>query len=64
LHEEGLVDRSLRGTELQEIVDVQVEAGLHRASIEFAFSAFEFVNWDTYNQEQTFGFVARRLTIN
>ena len=64
LHEEGLVDRSLRGTELQEIVDVQVEAGLHRATVELALSAFEFVNWDTYNQEQTFGFVARRLTIN
>lgn len=64
LHEEGLVDRSLRGTELQEIVDVQVEAGLRRATIEFAFSGFEFVNWDTYNQDQTFGFVARRLAIN
>ena len=64
LHEERLVDRSLRGTELQGIVDVQVETGLRRAAIESAFSGFEFVNWDTYNQDQTFGFVARRLTIN
>lgn len=64
LHEECLVDRSLRGTELQGIVDVQVEAGLRRAAIEFAFSGFEFVNWNTYNQGQTFGFIARRLSIN
>jgi hypothetical protein len=64
LHEERLVDRSLRGTELQGIVDVQVETGLRRAAVESAFSGFEFVNWDTYNQDQTFGFVARRLTIN
>jgi len=64
LHEERLVDRSLRGTELQGIVDVQVEAGLRRATIESAFSGFEFVKWDTYNHERTFGFVARRLTIN
>jgi hypothetical protein len=61
LHDEDLTGRLLRGTELQEIVDVQVEAGLRRTTIESAFSGFEFINWETYNQGQTFGFVARRV---
>lgn len=56
---EGLLHRPVRGTEIQLLVDIQLEKGLRRATLEESFPGFRFIEW-IVPKGGPLGFVAER----
>ncbi|MEM7351939.1 MAG: class I SAM-dependent methyltransferase, partial [Acidobacteriota bacterium] len=56
LRQEGLVDRDLRGVEIQQLVDYHTERGLRKNHLlQTVFTGFDLIEWQTYSHlgEQT-----------
>jgi ubiquinone/menaquinone biosynthesis C-methylase UbiE len=61
LIEEGFIDFKLRGTEVQQLVDIHTAEGLTKERIEDAFSSFELVEWRTDTIVSSTRRIAREL---
>ncbi len=57
---EGLIHRPVRGTELQMIVDVQLQKGFQRDSLVECFTSFDVLSWEVYNNDHALCFVLEK----